>query len=588
MSEGDQKQIGRLFYTGTSRFLDSNEYFVQAMLNASSHCAIHASEDIFDANGLKLWASGQAIGDRLLERLSNRRLRKPIELCVYAADPVAVAGIVEAIERCVANLPDLSALLEPHLADVLKTVGAIVPNPTELMLFSIMHHGGREMFNHAALVTALALAASDIAGSHPDLRRALARSALLHDVGELYLPPALLEAPHILGAKQVREQRSHAAIGGQVAVELARSSKLVGELIAHSHERLDGWGYPLGLTVADLSLPSQALLFAEAMVRSIEVDANGLRRAAVAARLVPGEFPQDMVDWIVRCGNSRPAHRLASGFPDAIALDLRQAHSVLTRTRLLLESSFGPRETSAVQLAAARWLKAVLALVNELRRTGVDSALVCNMDIEPQDDLEVIELGVLSQELVYRVRELCSRVALEQAESVQLASSALVIDLLDILRACEPSTGSNDVSDPHGQSRVELLPWSDLYCVGVRDIDDQHRALVGLLNRLAQKAQEGNESDAVDKALAALVDYVQLHFRCEEALMRAHHYAEEKSHIEVHTRLNGRLQGMLARRQQDGFVSVDELMTFLRQWLISHILHTDRDLGIALNNMGIH
>ena len=83
MSEVDPKQFGRLFYTGTSRFLDSNEHFVQAMLSASSHCAIHASEDIYDINGLKLWASGQPIGDRLLERLSHRRLRKPIELCVY-------------------------------------------------------------------------------------------------------------------------------------------------------------------------------------------------------------------------------------------------------------------------------------------------------------------------------------------------------------------------------------------------------------------------------------------------------------------------------------------------------------------------
>jgi len=585
MSDDDHRQFGRLFYTGTSRFLNSNEHFVHAMLNASSHCAIHASEDIYDANGLKLWASGQPISDRLLERLSNRKLRKPIELCVYAADPVAVAGIVEAIELRVATSPDLSALLEPHLAAMLKTVRAIVPSPTELMLFSVMHHCGRDMFGHAALVTALALAASDIAGMHADLRRSLARAALMHDIGELYLPPALFEDPFANGADQVREQRSHVQIGGQVAVELARSGNLVGELIAQSHERLDGWGYPRGLAAAELSLPAQALLFSEAMARSIELDAYGLRRSAVGARLFPGEFAREMVDWIGNCANTRPAQPLVAAAPEAIALDLRQAHSVLTRTRLLLESPFGRRETTAVRVAAARWSTWVQALVNELRRTGVDSALVCNMAIEPQTDLEVIELGVLSQELVYRVRELCSRVALEQSESPELASSSLVIELLEILRACEPAP---ERTDAQAGGRNELLPWSELYCVGVRQIDEQHRVLVGLLNRLAQETSRGNEKQAVDETLSNLVAYAQTHFGCEEELMRQHQYAGAEAHIEAHGRLNARVQGMIARRQQGEALTIDELICFLRQWLISHILHTDRDLGSALNEKGIH
>ena len=585
MSEADREQFGKLFYTGTSRFLDSNEHFVQAMLSASSHCAIHASEDIFDINGLKLWASGQPIGDRLLERLSHRRLRKPIELCVYAADPVAVAGIVDAIEYGVAQSPDLSALLDAHMADVLRTVRAIVPNPTELMLFSVMRHCGRTMFEHAALVTAVALAASDIIGMHPDLRRYLARAALMHDVGELYFPQSMFTSSAATTASQVREQRSHALIGGQVAVELAHSGKLVGDLIAQAHERLDGWGYPRGLTAADLSLPAQALLFAEAMLRSIEFEVNGLRRAAVAARLVPGEFPREAVDWIARCGNSRPAHTLIPGFTSAIALGLQQAHSVLTRTRRLLESSGGQRETTAVQLAAARWLTSVQALLDELRRTGIDSALVCGMEIEPQDEIEEIELGVLAQELIYRVRELRDRVVLEQSESTQLAASALVIDLLDILRACEPAS---QPTDAEGADRNELLPWSDLYCVGVRAIDDQHRILVRLLNRLSRKRQMDHQAEAVDEALKDLMAYVQSHFAFEEDLMREHDYAEEKSHLEAHGRFFSHVQDLLARRQQNELLPLDELIAFLRQWLISHILRTDRALAVALNGKGIY
>ena len=93
VTNAHQPPLAPLFYTGVSRFLEANEHFVRAMVAASAHCPIHASEDIVDANGMKLWARGQPIADRLLERLSNRRLRKPIELCVYASDPIAAAGI---------------------------------------------------------------------------------------------------------------------------------------------------------------------------------------------------------------------------------------------------------------------------------------------------------------------------------------------------------------------------------------------------------------------------------------------------------------------------------------------------------------
>src|SRR5450631_1510634 len=115
MTNVKEGQLGHLFFTGASSFLEANENFVQALVGASAHCAIHASEDIFDANGLKLWAGGQPIGERLLDRLSNRRLRKPIELCVYAADPIAAAGIAETIEARVAGSPDLGALFAQAL-----------------------------------------------------------------------------------------------------------------------------------------------------------------------------------------------------------------------------------------------------------------------------------------------------------------------------------------------------------------------------------------------------------------------------------------------------------------------------------------
>jgi hemerythrin-like metal-binding protein len=584
MAESEKTCLGSMFYTGSSRFLEANEHFTRALIEASSHCAIHASEDIFDANGLKLWARGQPIGDRLLERLSNRRLRKPIELCVYAADPVATAGIAGTIEYEASNSPDLGLVLGERLPSVLEQVRTIAPNPTELMLLSVMRYSGRDMLEHAALVCAVALAAAELADVHPDLMRIVARAALLHDVGELYLPPDLFESTDVNALAQVREIRKHALIGAQVAVELARAGPAVGHLIGKSHERLDGWGYPGGLKLDELSRPAQALLFSEAMVNLIGSGRNGLKRAAVAARLVPGEFPREMVSWIVRCASTRPAAPEEGVSATAIEMDLLQIQALLTRLRPLLMDGLSG-ETVAVRSVAVPWSNAIDGLINELRRTGIESAISCGMSLEPQNDAECIELSVLSRELLYRVRELRLRIELAQSQSPELATSALVLEVLELLRACERSP---EPAGSAGGHQPAVLSWSKLYCVGLREIDDQHRVLVGLLNRLGAANSRGDWTEMVSETLASLVKYVGEHFAYEEQLMKEHGYEETASHVAAHVGLARRVGELVGRENEGSTISVGELTVFLRQWLIAHILHTDRALGAALNAKGVH
>ncbi len=447
MADVDLAKLGPLFYTGASRFLQANPHFVRAMVAASSSCPIHASEDIHDATGLKLWSRGRSIDHRLLERLSERKLRKPIEVCVYAADPVASAAIAQAIEIKVTGSPDLMHVLGSELARVLNIVEAIVPSPTELMLLSVMRHGCGDMMGHAALVCAISLAVAAAIGVHADLMRPLARAALLHDVGEIYLPPLPVESPVRLGSDRIREIRTHVVIGAQVAIELARSGQAVGHLIALSHERLNGSGYPRGLGVDDLPLPAQALLFAEAIARLLGSETNGLRRAAVAARLVPGEFATDMVNWVSRHGRSGPPVSTPEASIATVGAELRQIHGQLAQALVMVKLPM--RETNAVRATAARWLEAIEALIWVLRAAGIEDALSCGMDLEPQDEIEGVELTVLVQELRHRIGTLQLGIELSLADTPELASSSLVIELLKVL-------GSR--GDGAGEGAAEATP----------------------------------------------------------------------------------------------------------------------------------
>ena len=78
-------------------------------------------------------------------------------------------------------------------------------------------------------------------------RRAVAlhETALIHDVGKLALPNALLFTPRRLTAAEYETVKTHASLGAQIAGEVLNTEQL-GWLRGH-HERVDGDGYPDGL-----------------------------------------------------------------------------------------------------------------------------------------------------------------------------------------------------------------------------------------------------------------------------------------------------------------------------------------------------
>lgn len=132
---------------------------------------------------------------------------------------------------------------------------------------------------------------------------------------------------------------------------------------------------------------------------------------------------------------------------------------------------------------------------------------------------------------------------------------------------------------------MNVLNWSNLFSVGVRRIDEQHRILIDLLNRLG--GADKNDPELRARVLSELLGYVERHFAFEENLMREHAYADADAHVQAHQDLAAQVQRMVERQGGDDPVSIDALTLFLRQWLVGHILQTDRRLGAALNRAGV-
>jgi putative two-component system response regulator len=93
-------------------------------------------------------------------------------------------------------------------------------------------------------------------GLGEDDLQALHRGGFLHDIGMLAIPDAVLQKSGVLEPDEFELIKSHTVVGDSLCSNL-RSLQAVRPIVRHHHERLDGSGYPDGLSGDDVPLIAQ-------------------------------------------------------------------------------------------------------------------------------------------------------------------------------------------------------------------------------------------------------------------------------------------------------------------------------------------
>jgi putative two-component system response regulator len=89
-------------------------------------------------------------------------------------------------------------------------------------------------------------------------QRAMGRAGVLHDIGKIGIPDAILLKPAKLTPEEWEVMKTHTTIGADLLAPL-RTLRLVAPIVRHHHERWDGKGYPDGL--AGENIPRLARAF---------------------------------------------------------------------------------------------------------------------------------------------------------------------------------------------------------------------------------------------------------------------------------------------------------------------------------------
>ena len=122
----------------------------------------------------------------------------------------------------------------------------------------------------------------------------------------------------------------------------------------------------------------------------------------------------------------------------------------------------------------------------------------------------------------------------------------------------------------------DYIPWSDDLSVGLQEIDEQHKILIGLINSLySESILKKADQSAVDSIINELKQYTIIHFSVEESLFRLFDYPYIEAHQKRHDSLKEEL-AKVHRKFKDGEPVNIELMSFLRRWIKNHILMEDK------------
>jgi two-component system, cell cycle response regulator len=131
------------------------------------------------------------------------------------------------------------------------------------VLVAVLEERAPGLASHVRTVSDLACATAAKLGMEGDDLDALRYAAALHDIGKMAIPESVLEKPGPLSDAEWDLMRRHTLVGERILVAapaLERSARLV----RSSHERVDGGGYPDGLSGEAIPLGSRIILVADA------------------------------------------------------------------------------------------------------------------------------------------------------------------------------------------------------------------------------------------------------------------------------------------------------------------------------------
>jgi HD-GYP domain-containing protein (c-di-GMP phosphodiesterase class II) len=227
------------------------------------------AQALFDAGSglLREWLPARGAKPRLPARVfvyvfAVDAVLAPIGLLAAVAavqEPLAVALVLPTIGLLSVFARERTARID-HALELSHAYRGTAMLMSDVLTASDDYTGGE----HSHGVVALSLAVGDELGIDGRDRRNLEFAALLHDVGKINVPDAILNKPGALTDEEFEVIKRHPADGQQMLERIGGVLADVGVIVRHHHERWDGRGYPDRIAGDAIPLPARIICACDA------------------------------------------------------------------------------------------------------------------------------------------------------------------------------------------------------------------------------------------------------------------------------------------------------------------------------------
>lgn len=125
---------------------------------------------------------------------------------------------------------------------------------------------------------------------------------------------------------------------------------------------------------------------------------------------------------------------------------------------------------------------------------------------------------------------------------------------------------------------AELIEWREDFRIGLPEVDQEHRELIGSINRLHRELVIGASTARVTGALGDIHAAISSHFALEEKDMQALRYDEFEAHKGEHERLLDDILDILDEVTASGRYDPQVLSARLAEWFTGHFRTFDARL----------
>jgi len=132
---------------------------------------------------------------------------------------------------------------------------------------------------------------------------------------------------------------------------------------------------------------------------------------------------------------------------------------------------------------------------------------------------------------------------------------------------------------------LRIPEWTSDFALGIDEIDEQHRSLIGMIGALDTRADGDSTPETVRRLLAQLSDYVRDHFGFEERLMGGGGCSPDlvARHFGEHAYFRSVLKDLATDFEKGRRNITLTLVDYLVHWFLHHIVVVDRVMAQQIN-----